>query len=317
VRAVFIGGAPRSGTTFLGSLLGAHPACVATPESSFKVDVLISRTSREGVTIDSVAIQNLLENAKFKTWELELEAEEHAALARAKTVAEVMSLLALAYARATGRKKSSVWVDHTPSNIRYVDRLQEHFARSKFIHLIRDGRAVSASVLPLNWGPTTIVAAARDWLEYIGAGLAAESKLSPGRICRVRYEDLVGEPERELRRLCDFLELDFRDSLLYGTGFQPESYSRSLHPLVGQPPRTERISAWQGKLKSRDIEIFESRTGDVLACLGYDLEFGWKAGGATFFEVLRMYLKEGPLRAANKRVFRRQLKQYAAKAGPR
>lgn len=36
---VFIGGAPRSGTTLLGSILGSHSQMLATPESQFKFEL--------------------------------------------------------------------------------------------------------------------------------------------------------------------------------------------------------------------------------------------------------------------------------------
>lgn len=317
MRAVFIGGAPRSGTTLLGSLLGGHPECVVTPESSFKVDELIYRTSPENGTIDSHAIRSLLENPRFRTWELELDAEDTEELEQTKAVAEAMFLLARAYARVTDRESATLWVDHTPSNIRYVDRLRAHFPDAKFVHLVRDGRAVSASVLPLNWGPNTIGAAARDWMEHVAAGLAAESRLPPTQIRRVRYEDLVRDSAREVRRLCEFLQIEFRDSMLAGTGFQPEMYSRFLHPLVGRPPQAERISAWEDRLESRDIEMFEALTGDVLACLGYDLKFGWKARWPTLLEKLRMYVAEGPTRLRNKGAFRRRLRRYARGSGSR
>lgn len=313
MKAVFIGGTPRSGTTFLGSLLGGHPACVATPETSFKVDALIARTSRERETIDSGAIEGLLANPRFRTWELDLMSEERMALENASTVLEAMFVLVRAYARVASRTEANIWVDHTPSNIRFVDRLREHFPEAKFIHLVRDGRAVSASVLPLNWGANTIVAAARDWMEYLAAGLAAESKLPADQILRVRYEDLVGDPDAELRRLCEYLQLDYREIMVEGAGFRPEEYSRSIHPNVGRPPRLDRVSAWKQQLEARDIEIFEARTGDMLVCLGYDLEFGWRARGPTFLEMFRMYLGEGGIRARNKAAFRRHLGRYAAR----
>ena len=316
MKAVFIGGAPRSGTTFLGSLLGGHPTCIATPESSFKVDALISQTSLADMTIDSIAIHKLLRSHRFRTWELRLNADVHGALERANTVAEVMFLLARAYAGAMARETASVWVDHTPSNIRYVDRLGQHFPEAKFIHLVRDGRAVGASILPLNWGPNTIAAAAEDWMGHVAAGLAAEARLLEDKIVRVRYEDLVRAPEAELRRLCEFLKLDFHESMTSGIGFQPESYSLPLHPHVGQPPRTDRITTWQSKLGSRDIEIFEARTNDLLVLLGYPLVFGWRARGPTFFEISRMHLEEGYLRVRRKAALRRRIGRYAAKAGP-
>ena len=45
------------------------------------------------------------------------------------------------------------WVDHTPVNLKFFMHLVKHYERAKFIHIVRDGRAVASSVIPLEWGP--------------------------------------------------------------------------------------------------------------------------------------------------------------------
>ena len=56
-----------------------------------------------------------------------------------------------------------------------------------FRPLIRNGRAVAASVLPFDWRPNTILKTARFWKDSVNYGLDAETFI-PQRVYRVRYE---------------------------------------------------------------------------------------------------------------------------------
>ena len=74
---------------------------------------------------------------------------------------------------------------------------------ARFIHLIRDGRDVAASVrdLPFAPGDGSIEAIARDWRDQILPRAPTRAALAHYR--EVRYERLVTEPEPVLRELCD------------------------------------------------------------------------------------------------------------------
>ncbi len=48
----------------------------------------------------------------------------------------------------------------------------------------------------------------RYWSDQISAGLRAAEKIPPDQFLAIRFEDLVAEPVKVLRRLCAFFELD-------------------------------------------------------------------------------------------------------------
>jgi hypothetical protein len=179
-----------------------------------------------------------------------------------------MSRLAQAFARKHGRPDARFWVDHTPANIMHARTVLELFPESSLIHLVRDPRAVAASVLPLDWGPASAREAAGWWLTRVAAGLAAESAY-PGRVHRVHYEDVVGDPGPALERLVTALALPPDDGSA-DRGPQVPTYTRAQHRLVSQPPDAERISAWRSALSPRQIETIEAEVGDTLALLGYE-----------------------------------------------
>lgn len=280
---VFIGGCDRSGTTYLASLLGVHSACITTPESQFKTDAL--RMVESNGPLSEEVVNQITSHWRLKLWELDSKAL--AGLSRA-SYPDFLRSLVCAYQQCVGKQQAKVWIDHTPNNLSYSHALLELFPEAKFVHIVRDGRAVAASVLPLDWGPNTVDHAAKWWLERLSSCFATELGLSPARILRVRYEDVVSRPEEALQTLCKFLGLEFEPTMVQGGGFRVPGYTRAQHHLVEGKPDPSRIDRWKKTLSSRDIELFEFRAADVLQHLGYPLVFGVRARRITRQENLKL-----------------------------
>ena len=215
------------------------------------------------------------------------------------TLPELWTWLARAYGRKAGKPAADVWIDHTPTNFRRVRGLLRMFPAARFIHLVRDGRAVAASLLPLDWGPNNALHAAEFWMARCALGLAAELDLGPDRILRVRYEDVLQEPESSLRRIAGFIGLDYEPEMASATPSRPTRYHERQHHLVGQAPIRSRAAGWQQVLSRREVEIFEAETGDFLETLGYQARYGVRAMPATRVEVFRLRLSDLARRARN------------------
>jgi hypothetical protein len=151
--------------------------------------------------------------------------------------------------------------------------------------LIRDGRAVGASVLPLHWGPSNILEAAASWSRQVAAGLAAEtSSIFEGRIRRVCYESLVSDPLTTVAGLCEFCEIGFEESMIDGKGFSVPRHAQDQHWLVGTTPQVSRADNWKLRLSARQIEIFEAEAGGLLQLLGYATDYWPRAAARTRYE---------------------------------
>lgn len=284
MRPVFIGGCDRSGTTLLGAMLGAHSECLCVPESQFKIDVLRS-LERVQPEVDLPSAFNMIKNHwRFKLWELDIDLSPAVEKAIEGSYPGLIKWIINRYGEKVGKPDSSIWVDHTPTNLKYAATLASIFHEAKFLHIVRDGRAVAASVIPLDWGPNTIINAAHWWVEKVAYGLSAESFLGKGQVIRLRYEDLVREPTPTLKRVCSLLDINYQSEMLKGSGFKVPRFTSAQHALVGNPPDSSRVEAWQKELSSREVEIFESLTGDSLYLLGYKLKYGLKARGPTKIE---------------------------------
>jgi hypothetical protein len=278
-RQIFIGGCGRSGTTLLGAMLGAHSECICPPESHFKVSVLRSCRTREGDIDLDRALHLTRIHWRFKLWGIAVDPRR----APRSSFADLLVWLVERYADKHDMP-GSIWVDHTPENTNYASVLLQLFPRARIVHIIRDGRAVANSIMPLDWGPNTIVKAAPWWKAMVREGLALETRLPEDQIVPVRYEDLVNEPEKTIRRLCTALDLPYEPGILRANGFQPPGYTASQHTMIGKRPDPSRARRWRTMLTPRQIEMFEALAGDLLEQLGYPLIYGAQAKPPTFWE---------------------------------
>jgi hypothetical protein len=270
VKKIFIGGCARSGTTMIGSMLGAAIDGICTPESqfisnAFKKHPKIMTDDIETTTILSLWDQDL----RFRLWRIDLSEFKQLLCQNAICYSELIENLILFYCKQKGRSRPLYWVDHTPMNLKNSSILFKLFPNARIIHIIRDGRAVAASMLKTIWAPKTIHTAARYWLEDLAHSFSAEIYWGNEKILKVKYEDILQNPESNLKKLCAFCGIKFYSSMLEGGNFKSPILTSNQHRLVGSPPDQTRILSWQKELNSRQIEIFESLAGDVLNYLGY------------------------------------------------
>jgi hypothetical protein len=88
---------------------------------------------------------------------------------------------------------------------------------------------------------------------------------------QVRYEDLLAEPERELRRICAFLGEPFDRAML--TYYRDESaYPTDQHNLdsLRKPVLWNNREKWRAGLTPRELRIFEAIAGAELERYGYE-----------------------------------------------
>lgn len=270
-RPVFIGGCSRSGTTLLGALLGAHSRCICVPEMPFKFDLLTRLNWSSGVDWDELA-RLLKPMGKFRQWGISARQVADVGKEEASDYPRTIDHIVALYVDRVGKADVDHWVDHSPENIKNLNGLLAQFPDARFVHIIRDGRAVAASLLKLGWGPNTVPAVARHWAQALGYGLAAELR-HPDLVKRVRYEQLVRQPAAVLREICGFLGLQYEEQLGRRTEFAIPRATFSQHRLVATRPDPDRAIAWRKTLKPREIELFESYAGDLLVSLGYERLF--------------------------------------------
>ena len=270
MRPVFVVGCQRSGSTLLGAMLGAHPDVICIPEGQFIADLMPPRNSSDEVDPAEV-IDRVERHWRYRIWNFDLKSARPSPGQVERTYGAAIEWLIRRYAAEHDRENAGIWVDHQPGHVVVISRLLKRFPDAKVINIIRDGRAVAASIMPLDWGPNEIYSAARFWERRIGRAFAASHSLGSDVMHHVRYEDLLSDPAATIREISAFIGIPFRQEMLTGSGLNVPAFTRSQHSLVGRSLDSSRIDAWRTKLSRRQIEIFEKMTGCLLEELGYEL----------------------------------------------
>jgi Sulfotransferase family len=248
-------------------MLGAHSHMVCLPEAHF-LSELLPKGDPDDLLDPSSIFDRIEQHWRFRIWEWPLARPRP--LPAPATYRTIMEWLFRRYDEDFASGHSHYWIEHRPGHLHALPRLLAHFPDARVIHLVRDGRAVAASIMSLDWGPSNIIAAAHSWTAAVGLGFAAASLVPHERFAMVEYETLLRLPEAEMRRIATWLGLPFEPVMISGTGLRLPSYTRRQHGLIGAGLDPSRIDAWRARLPARHVEIFESIAGDLLAFLGYE-----------------------------------------------
>lgn len=177
-------------------------------------------------------------------------------------------LMGTAYDYLTAKAGKERWLDKSPGYVMVLDSILELFPESKVIVLVRDPRDILASKLRRsqkqgNYDPLwdTI-----SWRAAVRAGDNARSKY-PDRIIRVRYEDLVSDPQHEFRRITEFLDLEYDDKMLSVDWVNTATVGVS-GPGIG----TSAIGKWRKSLPESDVFVCQQLAKEEMVRNGYQLE---------------------------------------------
>ncbi|NNM34750.1 MAG: sulfotransferase [Gemmatimonadetes bacterium] len=193
---IFVGGAPRSGTTLVQNILDSHTSIVGPPEFLHVAEIVRlgdkMKASVERGWIEAFCSKERV-NRQFQT---------------------LVSGFLIPFLEDSNADLLS---EKTPANVLVLGQLLELLPGARLIHVVRDPRATVSSLLcvgqrareqgekplPYTAGPR---AAAWYVRRCLAEGLRAE-RLAPKRVHRVHYERLVTSPREEyaqtgaLRRL--------------------------------------------------------------------------------------------------------------------
>ena len=199
IPLIWIGGIPRSGTTLMRAMLDAHP------------DIRCGEETR-------VIPRILGMHAQMSKSRLEM-----TRLQEAKITEDILD-------KALGSYMLSIIVDHgeaaprlcnkDPFALRSMVRLVRIFPESKFILMLRDGRATVYSIMSRGvtikgFDTKSWLGALKDWNRAIQHMYHQCILVGTSYCIPVHYERLVLQPELELRRILHFLDIPWNSTVLH------------------------------------------------------------------------------------------------------
>jgi len=251
---VFLVGFPRSGTTLLAQLLAGHPRVALLDETPVAAE-LAAR-----VTADPDRYPHGL--ASLDTAASGALASEYHALA----------------ARYVAPAADSRLVDKLPLNLLRVPFLWRVFPRARFVLSVRHPLDVCLSCYMQNFRLSSAMASFLDlertaalYVEALDLWLECERRL-PLASRVVRYEDLIADTAGEMRGLLDFLELDWRPSVLehVRTARARGRINTPSYHQVSEP--VYRHAAYRWRRYARPLAPLEQRLRPFVERFGYEDE---------------------------------------------
>jgi len=302
-RAVFLVGAPRSGTTWLHQLLAVHPDVATAGES---------HVFCEGFGTLFTNHEDTDEYMNLSTW---VSRPELLALTR-RFVDELFLTV-----RDRARPDATHVLDKTPDHRPHAALLGEVYPDAAFVHIIRDGRdmASSAHSLWASWGDDYrhLSDAAAIWTSAI---TDIREHLGHRRYHEVRYEDLVAEPVPHLTAVLDHIGLP------HDPAFVEAAVAFGRAPINVRPSDARTGARKWGELGVDAERAVAWAAGDLLVELGYatsaeiDASRSRRTLASTGHDLLgmaRSIAQRGRSKVARHRDDRRRRQRVAAVAAVR
>ena len=285
---LFVVGNSRSGTTMMGRILGNHPDVYTFGELHFFGQLWSPASSTElniSEATELAAKLFCIQREGYRTHGGHHRFLEEARLFCQDIIGYPISPVVLfsEFLRfEASLNGKSIPCDQTPRNVFYIDEILTYYPQVKIINMIRDPRDVLLSK-KRKWkrrflGGTNLPLkeSFRDWMNYHPitisriwhtAVTAADKFSENDNVISIYFEKLLAAPEDTVSRICDFVGIDYCQSLLKVPQVG-SSVNADKPDSLGINPN--RAGNWksknrnEGKLNSSELYISQKANGSLM-----------------------------------------------------
>jgi tetratricopeptide (TPR) repeat protein len=254
-RLAVLTGFPRSGTTLLEQVLDSHPGLVSSDErEAFARDIFPAMWQTPQTPIPTPEAFNAIP-------------QDRLIALRARYLGYMESAL-------NSPINQRVHLDKNPTLTVVLPGYLRLFPETRVLVALRDPRDVVVSCfmqyLPLNSNSVYFLSlerAAQRYANDMGLWRKLREKMASPWL-EVRYEQTVGDLQREARRVLEFLGLPWDPMLLdYRQHLQQKAVASPTYEAVSQPLYTRAIGRWRNYEKF--LEPCQAVLDPVIEALGY------------------------------------------------
>lgn len=212
---VFIVGFPRSGTTYLQSLLCTQPSWVSMPETHFfsytakdLPKVITSKQELEGY------IERTREGAGYKPDDVWFENLRKNLNEKGISKKDLFFNLIQSHFQASSKIGKANFIEKTPRHLDHVSEILDMFPNAKVICIFRHPHPSIMSYLKnITHVNTSYLRLARRWKNETWSA-QKHALNTPESFHIIRYEDLIQKRSEEMRKIMDFLNEDLSEENL-------------------------------------------------------------------------------------------------------
>ncbi len=262
---IFIISQPRSGSTVLQSVLGSHhkvfnagePWVALLPSLFFGHGKWESNFNRNWAQIGMSA---------FFT-------ENH--ISESLIQSKIGEFLLSVYSECLTNSNKSIFLDKTPRYYQILNEIRGVFPEAKIILLRRRPAMVLKSILR-TWVKEDYAKLLSYKVDLIDAVQAINSFESsePLNVLNLQFEQILRDPESSIRRICDFVEIDYEPTMLdydrhSNRVFGDQNYLEHTH-IQEQPDTGIDLSGLTSDQKSLVINYVQHLGNEKYTKFGYD-----------------------------------------------
>ena len=283
---IFIVGMSRSGTTLLSRILNSCDEVYILEETHFvreyvnKFPEVINDNEMERIVNKFITIQKKgIYGAEKPEQCVSVIDDIREKLFENRYV--LIDLIKCLFSYEARKRNKKIVGDQTPNHVFYIDYIVNNFENVRIINMVRDPRAVIASQkykhlmakshnqpkyevirTRINYHPIT---QSILWKRSVKSALRGLKRYK--NIINVKYEDLVSDPEKEIKRITQFIGIEYQDKMLNvdvgGTSNIERKKKNGFDKYL--------MRAWTKKLNPTEIFITEKICKNEALQLGYDL----------------------------------------------
>lgn len=265
-------GVPRSGTTLLRLILNAHSCISLGPETHFFKQVWERRNYYGDLSNHANLLKLWGEYSLTKSFDdfgfVDKARVEKTVLKSVRNYADFLRILLELYAKNNHKR---VWGEKTPEHLFNVTEIVKWYPDAKVVHVIRDPRAVCASLTKVPWSSDDVISNARVWNCYLSFAEELHSGKNRESVLEVCYEDLIRSTEATLKRVCGFIEIKFEPGMLsfYKDSRKFIEKNEPWKDNVLTPLNICSIDKWKKELSVVQQKEIETKTRRFMLKYGY------------------------------------------------
>lgn len=278
INFLFLLASERSGSNLITRMWANHPR-VAGPPPTHLIRTFTNNLFRYGDLSLSKNWRALCQDvsmfleSQLGIWQTSITLDELLAV-EPRNLANIVALI---YGKeANHHGKNSVLIKENQA-YKFLPFYQEWFPEAKYLVLVRDPRDMALSWKLSANHPGGVMNAAENWRQDQEEAIKIYGYLGGrDKITLVRYEDLLQEPEAELKRLCAFFKIEFSPSMLdfhqnretiLNAG-RLENWANLKKPILNS-----NFNKYREKLSETEIRYIEAVCHGAMTFLGYSLDF--------------------------------------------